>query len=254
MLLGRIRRKIQRSLLARGCWGTVRLSLLQPYLALRFRKVEKRRIAAQAEFDRAHGVDTTGIISLNDLEVESPNLAFGTRYGPTPARTFHSLLRLLQIDRLEDYTFIDIGSGKGAVLLYASEYPFERIIGIEFSPELHQIAERNLRVWLKKPCASNQIESICADATKFPFPLAPLVIFCNVPFDKRVSAVVAANLKASLTQNPRTAYLIWTNPSYQPGCCIPFDQMDSFQVLRATAEYRIYCTAGGGIRYPKHGV
>src|SRR5689334_23652607 len=35
------------------------------------------------------------------------------------------------------FTFVDIGSGKGRVLLMAAEYPFPHIIGVELLPELH---------------------------------------------------------------------------------------------------------------------
>ncbi len=45
---------------------------------------------------------------------------------------------------LQDFTFIDLGSGKGRVLLMASEYPFQKIIGVEFMPELHRAAQKNI--------------------------------------------------------------------------------------------------------------
>jgi predicted O-methyltransferase YrrM len=45
---------------------------------------------------------------------------------------------------LEGLTFIDFGSGKGRALWMASEYPFRQLIALEFSPELHRIAEANI--------------------------------------------------------------------------------------------------------------
>ena len=60
-----------------------------------------------------------------------------------PAR-FRKVLASLQI-AFHDYTFIDFGSGKGRALLLASEFPFKRIIGLEFSPELHGTQKKILR-------------------------------------------------------------------------------------------------------------
>jgi len=53
-------------------------------------------------------------------------------------------------DRLRDFTFVDLGSGKGRVLLMASHYPFKRIIGVEFIPELHQVAQENIRKYTEQ--------------------------------------------------------------------------------------------------------
>lgn len=53
-----------------------------------------------------------------------------------------SVLRQI-LDRLpldfEEYTFIDLGSGKGRALLIASEYPFRAVVGVELSPKLHAL-------------------------------------------------------------------------------------------------------------------
>ena len=43
------------------------------------------------------------------------------------------------------FAFVDMGSGKGRALLVASELPFAKIVGVELSQELHQIAEENVR-------------------------------------------------------------------------------------------------------------
>ena len=41
---------------------------------------------------------------------------------------------------IQDYTFLDIGSGKGRVLMLASDAPFRHIVGVELSPALTAIA------------------------------------------------------------------------------------------------------------------
>ena len=117
-MLGRITRSVK----ARGVVKTLKLSMLQPYLLWQERQYNKARLRNQAEYDRKHAVETGGIVYLGDLAIPSDNAAYGTRYGPTVHATFTEMMAVLAIDH-QRFTFIDIGSGKGAVLLYASDYP-----------------------------------------------------------------------------------------------------------------------------------
>ena len=49
----------------------------------------------------------------------------------------------LDVDHSE-FTFVDYGLGKGRVLMLATEYPFKRIVGVEFSESLDRTARQNL--------------------------------------------------------------------------------------------------------------
>ncbi len=73
--------------------------------------------------------------------------------------------------RYEEFAFVDFGSGKGRALLVAAEYPFERIVGIEFAEELHEIAQRQprRRTRIQRSVVA-AIEAICADATAYELP------------------------------------------------------------------------------------
>src|SRR5207237_3599958 len=53
---------------------------------------------------------------------------FHSPYQPTEPSLFHEMLNALNID-FREFTFIDLGSGKGRVLLMAANYPFRRIVG-----------------------------------------------------------------------------------------------------------------------------
>src|SRR5438552_13937135 len=52
---------------------------------------------------------------------------FHSPYQPTEPSLFHEMLKALKID-FREFTFIDLGSGKGRVLLMAANYPFRRIV------------------------------------------------------------------------------------------------------------------------------
>ena len=135
------------------------------------REAERR----EAEFDRRHGIDTKGVISLFDLRIESVSVRNGLRYQTAPPDFVRAVLRRLPFD-CREHSFIDLGSGKGRTLLLASELPFRRIIGVEFSPQLHAIAEKNVAncIGLDRQCEI--VECHCMDAVEFDFPEESLVI------------------------------------------------------------------------------
>jgi tRNA1(Val) A37 N6-methylase TrmN6 len=57
-----------------------------------------------------------------------------------------SLRRILPCSEVSPHdVFVDVGSGMGrVVLLAAMSYPFQRVLGVEISGRLHEVALRNL--------------------------------------------------------------------------------------------------------------
>ena len=66
--------------------------------------------------------------------------------------------------------------------MMASDYPFRRIIGVELLPALNQVAQENLARYQNSSQKCFAIESVCADASSFPLPAAPLVLYMFNPF------------------------------------------------------------------------
>lgn len=110
---------------------------------------------------------------------------------------------------LQEFTFIDLGSGKGRVLLMASEYPFKRIIGVEFMPELHRAAQKNIAGYSNGRQQCRHIESVCMDARDFQFPPGPLVVYLFNSFSESTFAQVLKNLRQSIEQAPRPVYIAY---------------------------------------------
>ena len=104
-----------------------------------------------------------------------------------------------------EFTFVDLGSGKGRVLLMAAPYGFKRIMGVEFMPEWHRIAEENIRKFAAQYGIASRIESFCMDAREFDFPAGPLVVYLFNPFPEPVLAVVLEKLRQSLLSKPTAA-------------------------------------------------
>jgi hypothetical protein len=141
--------------------------------------------------------------------------------------------------RHEDFIFIDFGSGKGRVLLLASELPFKAIIGLELSKQLHQVAQRNVAVYKSAGQACKRIECVLTDAALYEIPPAPTVCYFNNPFREPVMTQVVRRLEASLDLTPRQMFILY----YVPWCQHLFSRSKYFRAFRVTREYAIYQSA-----------
>jgi hypothetical protein len=94
----------------------------------------------------------------------------------------------------------------------ASDYPFRRIVGVELLPALHQAAKENLGKYQSESQQCFALESICADATEFPFPAEPTVLYIFNPFPEAGLKRMIANLEESLRVHPRAVYVLYHNP------------------------------------------
>ena len=99
---------------------------------------KRRQRYGDIDYDWEHRVDTTGAtVSWRARLLGLLN----SPYQPVPPEQFREMMAALavyldQVSNFSQFTFIDIGSGKGRALLLATEYGFSRIIGIELLPEL----------------------------------------------------------------------------------------------------------------------
>jgi predicted RNA methylase len=153
-------------------------------------KFVKRQLRYQAcsflgsRWDRKYSVDTSGQIDLVNVDVVGPNKDGGYSSVSTSPRAFAFFTTHFPAG-WKEFTFIDVGCGKGRVLLLAALRGFETIIGIEFAPLICQIAEQNLAGFSgRKP---HKWFVVNADATAVDLPSdAPLLIYCFNPFKAEI--------------------------------------------------------------------
>ena len=70
-------------------------------------------------------------------------------YKATAYRDFKRAMKYLTLRPNHD-VFIDIGAGKGRVLIMAARYPFKRVIGLEYAQDLTLLARQNIQNAQKK--------------------------------------------------------------------------------------------------------
>lgn len=191
----------------------------------------RRQRYGDADYDWDHRVDTTGAtVSWRDRllgHLTSP-------YQPTDPALFREMLGSLTLD-FHDFVFIDIGSGKGRTLLMASDYPFRRILGVELLPELHRVAEENIRKYKSDSQRCFALESTCGDAREFAFPPEPTVLYLFNPLPEAGLEQLLANLESSLREHPRQLRVIYHNP-----VLAHLLTGSVFRKLDATHQYAVY--------------
>lgn len=166
-------------------------------------------------FDCRYGIDTWGVVSLQNLDLPDPVQDHAVHYEPTPLPIIEEVfqaLRDLRI-RFDEFVFIDLGSGKGRTLLRAARLPFRKVMGVEISYGLDRIARRNVSKYLMLTSKHAPIECIREDAANFTFPAANTVLYLYHPFDKHVLNRVLDHLQASLQQPGSKAYVVYVYPS-----------------------------------------
>jgi hypothetical protein len=162
-------------------------------------------------FDLRYGTDTGGYTSSAELRGNTLSSLYTTAYWGIAPSAFSSALSSLKIN-FDEFTFVDVGCGKGRAILVAAQFPFHGLFGVEIDPELCVIARANLTLTSE---LADRASIVNEDAVSVTYPEGPLVIFMFHPFLAPVLRRVLANLEKQLRNSPRTAYLMYArNPRY----------------------------------------
>jgi 16S rRNA G966 N2-methylase RsmD len=128
-------------------------------------------------------------------------------YDPTPWSALRRIFRHIRLD-FSRFTFVDMGAGKGRVVLAASAFPFTSAIGVELSPSLCRIAKNNLATFRFRRRRANMTKIVECNAAEFPIPETPCVFFFYNPFSYEIMNSVIENIVISHKQNSREIYLV----------------------------------------------
>jgi len=172
-----------------------------------------RRADRLEQFDARYGTNTGGIqFPWNSTEGTMSSSVHA--YQPIPAWLLRETLEAIPL-RSGDFSFLDLGAGKGRALLVAAEFPFRAVTGVEISPELGRIAEQNIKRYSRSAHGCPRFAVHCADAAKYEFEPAPLVVFLHNPFGRQPMHAVIRHLERSYRRLPRDLYVIYVNPRYE---------------------------------------
>ena len=172
-------------------------------------------------FDRKYGLDTGGYLGPEDLVKGRRNDAHNYGYSAIAPSVFYEACRRWRATlpavsgRVEGYTFVDVGAGKGRAILLASDLPFRKIIGVELNEELALQAQRNVARWNRVAGLRKRppIRVIHGDALEFRWPRPPLLVYMYNPFACSLVAQLAVKLAAAARSGRGLVDLLYVNPS-----------------------------------------
>jgi SAM-dependent methyltransferase len=164
-------------------------------------------------FDERHGTETNTGVTPAEAGLPAERRTGATMYIPTMDGDLAHMLDALgwapaDIARA---TFVDLGSGKGRAVLLAAQRAFREVVGVELSPALHAVAERNVGIMahgLRAP-----VRLVLGDAATFDVPDGPVIVYLYHPFREPVAELVVDRLCASLARAPRPAAILYNHPT-----------------------------------------
>ena len=170
-------------------------------------------------FDTRHGVDTAGLLYARALASGHAHHRYNEGYYGTAPSLFRGLMALWQSTLaagcgLSGYSFIDLGCGKGRVLMLASEFPFRSIAGIELDANLTRTARRNLKKWLRSPRACRHLAVEHADVLALELPPGPVLLYLFNAFHAEVLAALLNRLAAAARSRSAPIDLLYVHPDH----------------------------------------
>lgn len=170
------------------------------------------RILVDYGFDLKYGTDTMRKVDTDSFDTNSDRKVHAQCYQASKARPLLKMFRILRLSK--NKIFVDLGCGKGRVLLIAAQLGLKRVVGIEFCAQLCRQARKNIDSFLKKYPSSPPIEVIEADVASYEFKGDENIFFLYNPFDSVILGLALENISRSVQRTPRDLWLIYNNPVY----------------------------------------
>jgi CelD/BcsL family acetyltransferase involved in cellulose biosynthesis/SAM-dependent methyltransferase len=177
------------------------------------RSVSQRLAAWRGRwFDWRNSVDTDTRIAVADLpDIDARLARHAVHYEATSIPKFERAMDVVG-RRADGFTFVDLGSGKGRVLMLAARRAFQRVIGVEISQRLHAAAGANVAAFRRRTPRAAPIECLCADASGYELPEGDLLVFLYNPFDAALLVKARDRMLAACARSSRRLCVVYINP------------------------------------------
>jgi SAM-dependent methyltransferase len=199
-------------------------------------RVERRR----AGFDERYGVDTAGVIAAEDLDHTRARHADGVCYSTVPIHQTERMFAALDYSAagaLGDFTFVDLGCGKGLPLMLAVLRGFGAAVGVELDAGLAALARKNAGIFAERAgIAGDAIQVVEQDAAEFDFPDRPTALFLFNPFGAETLGAVLDRAIESVARSPRPFFVAYYNTVHRE----VFDERPAARLVRRTVRWSLY--------------
>ena len=214
-------------------------------LTIKIKKKFKLWFVKKHIIDRRYGIETSTVVSpknlsTGDTTLDSQNIGY---VGSQP-----SVFRraVVCIPFVKNSHFIDLGCGKGRILVVATEFGFKSITGIELVQSIFEIAKYNAFIVYKKFPERTKIQLICGDATapNIPDDEHQIIFFIYNSFGAPLIKKLASHLeRLCQTKKHLKFFLMYYNP-------VHFEIFDSSPFLLRFAADKFHFTADETLSSP----
>lgn len=156
-------------------------------------------------YERRLGIETTGRVKLADLGIQRGDSRDSMPIGYVE---FFAVLKRVPLHP-SDVTFLDFGAGKGRAVCAAATLPFKRVIGIEVSQALFDVAVANVARMRHRKAREVDVKN--SDATEYQLPDDVNLVYFFNPFAGDSLRKVVDNIYASAARAPRKIYVVFFN-------------------------------------------
>ncbi|HEY1869693.1 MAG TPA: class I SAM-dependent methyltransferase [Chitinophagaceae bacterium] len=160
-----------------------------------------------------YGTNTFIPVELEQLTIKNGDIKKASRYEPV---SFYMLEKLLGTFRKisTQTSVIDLGCGKGRMMMVAPHYGFKNITGIDFAREMCEQATINMSEKMKQfPAMKWKV--INENVLDYSIGSADSAFFMFNPFAEEVLRDFLKKLDDSCHQFPRTVHFLYASPQYQ---------------------------------------
>lgn len=168
-------------------------------------------------FDLDCGTDTGGFIGSYFLKTGHPHDDLSTAYHATPPSLFEQIITcwqgFLDFGGISDYTFLDIGAGKGRPSLLASRRGFRNVLGVELNGFLASTASRNIEIFGPKALCTVSVQH--ADFLTLDFPENALMIYLFNPFNAEAVRLLLEWLGAHKSNHPGPLDIVYVSDEHR---------------------------------------
>ena len=174
-------------------------------------------------FEKPFGLD----FHSRDLSVRCQSGGRNSGYVSCPKSFLKDIFSRLSID--SQSSFLDVGCGKGFVLVCAAKMPFGKIEGIDIVSEFVEVAQKNLSILH----LDDRIRVTVGDATLFDRYGEFDHIFLYNPFPAEIMSGFIHRLLESLDKSPRGLTVIYANPV----CHSLFMEVGRFEIIHEVPNF-----------------
>ncbi|MBA3837839.1 MAG: class I SAM-dependent methyltransferase [Sphingomonas sp.] len=186
-------------------------------LAQKLRRLTPAARAAarrDAAFDRQWGTDTSREVTMSALDFPAELRSSSHHYQASGAHILDRTIACAGIDPAT-FTFVDLGCGKGRVVLLAAARGFPRVIGVEYSPALVATAELNARQFLARGGATVTPVFWQGNAADYPVPAGDVFVYLYNSFGADILAECLAQIERAKADDPaRRIVMVYVNPQH----------------------------------------